>query len=103
MLAEALETKLDPSRILRTQYCEYVREQRQNEVDQSVLQNAQRCLLEVQQTLQKTEATLQWERWQRQYDSPSNRFKCYSGRPAINPEISYQLKPWPIALDGGRR
>jgi GT2 family glycosyltransferase len=94
VLAEALETKLDPSRILSRQLCEYVREQRQNEVDQSVLQNAQRCLLEVQQTLQKTEATLQWERWQRQYDSPSNRFKCYSGRPAINPEISYQLKPF---------
>lgn len=92
VLAEALETKLDPCRILAKQLSEYVREQRQNEVNQEAVEVAERSLREMQLKLQAKEEELLWERWLREYESPDNRMKCFTGKPVFVPEISYQLK-----------
>lgn len=117
VLAEALETKLDPCRILAKQLSEYVREQRQNEVSQEEVEAAQRSLCEMQLKVQATDEALHWERWLREYESPGNRLKYFTGKPAIVPEISYQLKSfgpshwmvqgdeatliWPTSLERG--
>jgi GT2 family glycosyltransferase/SAM-dependent methyltransferase len=116
-LADVLESGLDPTRILARQLSEFVREHHHHAVSMTMVQSAQRLLQETKETLSRTEEQLLWERWLRQYESPTNRVRCFESKPTITPEIQYQLKDfgpshwsvmgeeatliWPMRLERG--
>ncbi|HMP15961.1 MAG TPA: glycosyltransferase family 2 protein, partial [Gemmatales bacterium] len=91
-LSQAMETHLDPTRILARQLSEYVRDERRKEVHQARLLQLERQLQETQLNLAQTEKALLWERWYYQLASPKNKTKYNSGRKVISADIQHQLE-----------